>query len=158
MNIGTISPIYAANDKGFMSVQFSAAESVINFTGFTLNESKYKMFETALRTSRADLIITDSDVISYEHMVAKLKVASKNMKILVFFNDVASACPNLKRIQKAVTCLRKNGIKVQYCKNVESANKWLEKNGYNTLSLESFALPKDTKLIQWKDSHLSIVA
>jgi len=130
MRIGTIIPIYSANVKNQIEICFSP----INFTGFAYCESKYKQFERALEYSTASLIVTDSDCIYFDDLFPKLKSA-KDKTFLVFYNDLASGCANKIRIQKAVKKLLANKIKVQYCKDVASANLWLKKNGYDNLTL-----------------------
>ena len=157
MRIGTIIPIYSANVKNQIEICFSPSNEVINFTGFAYCESKYKQFERALEYSTASLIVTDSDRICFDDLLPKLKSA-QDKTVLVFYNDVASGCANKIRIQKAVKKLRANKIKVQYCKDVASANLWLKKNGYDILTLVSPDIAKEVKLIQWRDTHLSIVA
>jgi hypothetical protein len=157
MKIGNINPIYSANSSNKMEIYFSASNEVINFTGLSYSESKYKLLEKALDFSTASLIVTDSDRICFDDLLPKLK-SLKDKTLLVFYNDVASGCPNKIRIQKAVKKLRSQKIKVKYCKDLASANLWLEKNGYDTLTLERADYAKDVKLIQWRDKHLSIVA
>lgn len=157
MKIGKILPIYSANVFGKIEINCVVTERVINFTGYSFSEARYKLMANLLQNGAfQELVVTDSDRISYDDLITKLK---KKHTVLIFFNDMKEEnhCSK-KRVQKAVAKLKKIGVKVVYRASVESANSWLEKNGYETMTPRNSLAESQVKTVRWKNTHLSVVA
>lgn len=156
MKIGHVAAIYSVL-LGQLNIQLSPMREVLNFTGISFAESKYKLLANALENgSSFKLLVSDSDRLAFEDLASGLKrFSGYGGQILLFYNDKEKSSSQ-KRVWKAVKSLRAQGIKVQYCKNVDSAQKWLAANEYPQFDLRK-SEQEDAKLVPWKDTHLSLV-
>lgn len=125
------------------SVNKKSSINILNFTGITFIDQNYQFLKHLILTQDFDVIITDSDLLSYDKYKPLLEYIQSQDIDLIFYYDNQninkdSIAPQgaAKRIYKAVNKLRSEKFDVFFCQGLKNVQSFINKRYNKKISIQ----------------------